>query len=162
MKIFSVLYSIPIILLVISCEKEETADPIKTSMTITNVSIYGTSDGAVDLLVEGGVQSYTFIWSNGESTEDLENIPAGNYYVTVTDNEGETKLDTAMISEPDELNMEAEITDVSTSGGDNGQIGITVSGGVEPYSFNWSDGSTKIISQPIDIIKHFMCWHPFL
>lgn len=43
------------------------------------------SNGSIDLTVSGGVQPYTYLWSNGATTQDLNNVPKGDYIVTVTD-----------------------------------------------------------------------------
>ena len=45
----------------------------------------GTSDGSIDLTVSGGMEPYTYSWSNGESTQDLDNLEEGTYTVIVTD-----------------------------------------------------------------------------
>lgn len=54
----------------------------------TNASASGTSDGAIDVTVVGGTPPYTFLWSNGADTEDLNNIPSGSYQVYVWDANG--------------------------------------------------------------------------
>lgn len=42
--------------------------------------------GSVNLTVTGGSGNYTFAWSNNATTEDLTNVPTGDYTVTATDN----------------------------------------------------------------------------
>ena len=53
-----------------------------------NVSGYNLNDGFVDITVNGGTGNYTYVWSNGETSQDLENISAGTYTVTATDETG--------------------------------------------------------------------------
>jgi hypothetical protein len=53
--------------------------------TVTNASCPGSYDGAIDISPTGGNGPYTFVWSNLETTEDIANLAAGTYTVTVTD-----------------------------------------------------------------------------
>ena len=58
------------------------SDPI---LAVTNPSCFGSSDGSIDLTVNGGTLPYTFDWSNGENSEDIDFISAGIITVIVTD-----------------------------------------------------------------------------
>ncbi len=53
--------------------------------TPTDVSCFGGSDGSIDITVTGGTPPYTYQWSNGMTTQDIMNVPAGVYEVVVTD-----------------------------------------------------------------------------
>lgn len=48
----------------------------------------GSNDGAIDVTVQGGVPPYNFFWANGATTEDINNIIAGTYWVIVSDDNG--------------------------------------------------------------------------
>lgn len=66
-------------------------DPIP-GLTVTdsiqNESGTGLEDGFIDLTLTGSTGPYTFLWSNGATTEDIYSISGGNYSVTITDNNG--------------------------------------------------------------------------
>ncbi|HDY88954.1 MAG TPA: T9SS type A sorting domain-containing protein [bacterium] len=57
-------------------------------------------EGSIDLTITGGVPPYTFLWSNGATTEDIDSLTAGEYIVTVTDSLGNMAVDTAVINDP--------------------------------------------------------------
>ncbi len=66
-----------------------------------NVSCYGFSDGEVFTTAKGGTPAYTYLWSNGEGSSAIQNLPAGTYKVTVTDSHGCTVTDSSIVTQPD-------------------------------------------------------------
>jgi hypothetical protein len=109
---------------------------------LTHVSCFGGTNGVVNITVTGGVSPYTYIWSTGATTQDIEGRPAGTYSVAITDANGCTANRTYTIIQPAVINVTNVNTNVSCNGGTNGAINITVTGGVAPYSYSWSNGAT--------------------
>ncbi len=117
-------------------------EPLSTSPFVSNVSCFGQTNGGVNLTTTGGTPPYIFNWSNGETTEDIGNLSAGNYSVTITDANGCFTILNVTITEPTSpLNATSSSTSVSCFGGNNGAIDLTVSGGLSPYSYSWNNGS---------------------
>jgi len=111
------------------------------SATVTssvNVLCYGNTTGAVDITVTGGTSPYSYLWSNGTVSEDLSNIPAGTYSVTVTDANGCSSTTSVLISQPSTPLSIALTESPATCGLNNGSAGATVIGGTPNYSYNWS------------------------
>jgi thiol-disulfide isomerase/thioredoxin len=62
------------------------------ALAIASSSIINDSNnqnsGAINLITEGGVGSYTYLWSNGATTEDISGLSAGEYSVVIKDENG--------------------------------------------------------------------------
>lgn len=118
------------------------AVPIDGSVSVTNVNCFGGSTGRIDLTVTGGVVPYTFLWNNGAVTEDIINIPGGNYSVVITDANGCNATVTATVTQPaSALAGTASVINVLCFGGTTGSVNLTVTGGTAPYSFAWNNGA---------------------
>ncbi|WP_283639602.1 glycine-rich protein [Mesonia mobilis] len=125
-------------------ESIEVTEPtlLITSATVTNVSCNGGNNGTIDLTVTGGTTPYTYAWSNTATTENLSGLEAGTYDVTVTDANGCTSTSSVAVTEPTVLSVNSVATNVSCNGGNNGAIDLTVTGGIAPYTFAWSNTAT--------------------
>lgn len=109
-----------------------------------DISCNGASDGSIDLTVTDGVTPYTYQWNNGETTEDLSNIPAGNYSVTVNDYNGCTASDNITLTEPVAITATiSSYSDATCFGGNDGSATVNVSGGNAPYTYLWETGQTS-------------------
>lgn len=113
-----------------------------TSSVVTPLC-YGLSTGAIDVTIAGGVSPFTYSWTNGATTQDLSNIPAGNYSLTYTDNNGCVSLLPVGVSEPSEVLVQTVVSDVRCFGLSDGTIKLNVSGGTPGYTYQWSNGANS-------------------
>ncbi len=122
------------------------------SGNITNVNCGEGADGAIDITVTGGSGQYTYEWSGPNSfsstDEDIINLIAGAYSVTVTD-VGAKSLNSIntteeyIVTEPSLFELDFQHTNISCVGANDGSIDLTVlQGGTPPYSYLWSNGAT--------------------
>lgn len=114
-----------------------------TTATTTNVTCNGGSDGAIDLVPAGGTAPYTFSWNSGAyTTEDLTGIPAGSYSGVLTDANGCIDSGTVVINEPIAITTNEIVTGASSCTSNDGSIDLSTSGGINPYTFAWSNSAT--------------------
>jgi len=110
--------------------------------SLTNVSCYGGSNGTATAVTYGGVAPYTYMWNNGQTSVIATGLSAGNYIVTVLDNNGCTMMTSVNINEPSALSSSMNSANVKCFGGNNGIAAVTVSGGTSPYYYSWNNGAT--------------------
>ena len=102
----------------------------------TNISCAGRADGTLEANVSGGVSPYFFNWSNGQNSSLIQNLSAGEYIVTISDNSGCELIGSYILNEPDALFLSAGFNNADCDGFDSGSIEINqTSGGVAPYSY---------------------------
>ena len=107
-----------------------------------NVSCFGGANASIDLTVAGGVPTYTYLWSNGATTQDLSGLSAGTYTVTVTDLNGCSQVRTIVITQPAAALTATEThVNILCFGQTTGSINLTPTGGTTPYSYSWSNGA---------------------
>jgi hypothetical protein len=108
--------------------------PISAQTNLSSPNCSGDMNGMINLTLTGGSGTLTYVWINGETTEDIINIGAGIYSVTITDSLGCIILYSYTLTEPSQIVINCSI---------NGNaIDITVSGGTPGYTFSWSNGAT--------------------
>ena len=111
-------------------------------VSVVNINCNSGSNGVIDIKVEGGVQPYRYRWSNGQSSQDLFNVPVGDYSVKIMDANGCENDLTASITQPNAIKLNFEnVTNINCTGQGTGAVNLTVAGGVAPYKYKWSNGS---------------------
>jgi large repetitive protein len=109
-----------------------------SSSNVQEVTCFGGSDGSIEISLSGGTPPFTFLWSNGETTQNISDLSEGNYSVTITDDVGCVITADFDVYEPDEIRLSLFPVNITCFGGNDGAIGSTVIGGIPPYSYNWS------------------------
>ncbi|MCF8236761.1 MAG: choice-of-anchor L domain-containing protein [Saprospiraceae bacterium] len=95
--------------------------------------------GSVDLVVAGGNGPFNFSWSNGNTNEDPDDLPAGVNSVTVTDSRGcQQYADFVIVASDAPAGNAQALTGVDCADPFSGSADLTVNGGLPPYMFNWS------------------------
>lgn len=117
-------------------------DPIEVFATTTDQTCGSEPDGSISLEVSGGVSPYSFLWSNGVTSQNNVGIVAGNYSVTISDASGCNKTFSYTIKSTSIIARAASIKQVTCFGGTDGAISLFVSGGTAPYTYVWSTGAT--------------------
>jgi PKD repeat protein len=112
------------------------------SATTQNATCSGSSNGSIALSVTGGTGNKTYVWNNGSSGANLNNVGAGTYSVTVTDAAGCTAIGSYSITAPSAITISGSATPVSCFGGNNGSIAVSASGGTGNKTFTWNNGAT--------------------
>ncbi|GIV29677.1 MAG: hypothetical protein KatS3mg028_0743 [Bacteroidia bacterium] len=94
--------------------------------------------GSISTSATGGTPSYTYSWSNGATTPNINSLCPGTYTLSVTDANNCNYVQTFTINPPSTLNVTTSQQNVLCNGACNGSISASVSGGTPPYSYTWT------------------------
>lgn len=113
---------------------------LKINFSVTPTSCVDDASGAINVTVTGGTAPYSYLWSNGATTQNLQGLTADAYTLTVTDSLGCQR--TARISVfKKTFQVTSLITQPRCAGDTTGSISLTPLG-VAPFQFVWSNGAT--------------------
>lgn len=112
---------------------------LTAAVNVVDVSCFGFSDGSAQLNVSGGTGIFTYAWNTipVQNTALASNLPANIFSCVVTDAAGCTKTFFATVYEPNLMVVSDLITQPSCTTSVTGDVQISVSGGVGPYSYAW-------------------------
>ncbi len=120
---------------------EELSSPVRiTDTTLIDARCRDAASGAVRLQLIGGAPPYQYRWSNGATTQNLLNAPAGTYSLTITDSDTcRTIFPSFRVDQPDtRISLIETLENPSCPGLEDGQIRVSLDGGVPPYQLTWN------------------------
>ena len=121
-------------------------EPSNLSSTTTvnsTVSCNGFNDGMAYVTANGGTTPYTYLWSDNQLADTAQSLAAGTYRVTVSDANGCSIVDSAIITEPTQLILSTiDSTDVTCNGFSDGSATVNIAGGTTPYTYLWNDNQS--------------------
>ncbi len=119
------------------------ANALSSTSIVNNISCNGGTNGSINLTPAGGTAPYTFNWTGGINTEDRSGLSSGTYNVTISDANGCTAANSAVISQPLTALSSSVISLINASCVTPGSIDVDVTGGTAPYNYFWNNGSTS-------------------
>ncbi|PKP18225.1 MAG: hypothetical protein CVU05_13935 [Bacteroidetes bacterium HGW-Bacteroidetes-21] len=130
---------------------------LEATINVQNNHCYGFCEGEIQIIVNGGVQPYTYLWSNGETGYKIDSL-CGNYNftVTVTDAVGDTLQKSANIFTPPAIEVLSEDQIVCCF--DLATLSPGVTGGTLPYLYYWNyvqSNPSILVTTCITTLYHF-------
>ncbi len=109
---------------------------------IKHVKCFDDATGSIELTVQGGFPPYRFEWSNQATTKDLYGIKAGDYTVKINDQQSNLLEKTFTVDQAVAILLDRVDILSTTSGQNEGSILLSLSGGVQPFQYSWSNQLT--------------------
>ena len=110
---------------------------------ITNVACSGECTGEITVNPFGGSAPYTMNWSDGQTGDLASGLCAGTITLTITDASGCSIDTTFTITENPLITTTSSFSNNTTCGMCNGSATVNVTGGVGPYTYNWTPDPTS-------------------
>lgn len=99
-------------------------------------------DGKAKVLASSGTPPYSYEWNNGATTDSITGLCAGTYSCTVTDANLCYSISSITLTDPPPIILQMDSVNIPCEEVCIGEAQVTLSGGVQPYNFLWSDGQT--------------------
>ena len=116
-------------------------EALEIQATISNPSCTNGNDGSITTMITGGHGNYQLQWSNGQQNENISGLINGFYTLTVTSGDCQVEQ-TFSLTSPAGFSIIANQSSPSCSEATDAAIDLMVSGGLPPYSYQWSDGAS--------------------
>ncbi|MFT4759250.1 MAG: gliding motility-associated-like protein [Paraglaciecola sp.] len=120
------------------------ATGVELSIPTTDMICFNTTDGAAIVNAIGGAGNYSYEWSSGSNTANANTLNAGNYTVTVTDQNGCSSMESVEIVQQEELSFSLTQTGADCFNGADGTAAIAqvtygvTSANIADFDINWS------------------------
>ena len=115
------------------------ATALSASISSTNVSCNGGSNGTATVSASGGTPGYTYLWSpSGGTAASATGLSVGVYTCLITDANGCSVTRNVTITQPIAMNATTVQTNIACNGQPTGSLTVNVTGGTGQYTYLWS------------------------
>jgi gliding motility-associated-like protein len=122
---------------------------LQFNITSNPILCFNGTSGSIDLTTDDPLNSFEYFWDTGNDTPSITDLGAGNYSVTVSDENGCSETYTTEVTQPDPFLLNTTINQPSFTTG--GSIELFPEGGTPPYSFDWNNGSTNELLSNLEV-----------
>lgn len=133
----------------LQCEKDRIvtiyqSPEMQLSVTKTKEILCFGDKASAQITVEGGTTPFSYFWNeeNNPSKSDNDNLTEGVHKVTIIDGFGCMDSVSFFVDEPDRLDFDYQKQNATCDGVCDGALELAVSGGTEPYQYEWNNGQT--------------------
>ena len=143
---------------VLSVNVTQPALPLTVGSVVTNVTCFGLTDGAIDVTPLGGTAPFTYFWTTGQTTQDINNVPPGTYVVAITDANNCVASAQIIVTQPAAtLTGSISQNPITCYGVNDGQLTASGAGGTAPYNYVWTPtGQTGSIASLLGPGNYFV------
>ena len=121
---------------------EDASEILSFETTKNEITCYDAADGFLSVDILTGSAPFSYEWNTGDTTNAISNLSAGNYSLIITDANNCGLVQNFELNRPDSIVLEVIV--VNNENDNNASAEVMVSGGIAPYSYEWSTGATSI------------------
>ncbi|HFB99738.1 MAG TPA: hypothetical protein ENJ53_02925, partial [Phaeodactylibacter sp.] len=112
-------------------------------------------DGVLTINAFGGVPPFSYLWEDGSTSLQRNNLGSGTYSVTVSDANGCELSSSITLQGPPAISISQNIiNEVSCIDANDGILAAMVSGGAPPYSYEWENGEQTLTANNLTCGTH--------
>ncbi|PLX05723.1 MAG: hypothetical protein C0596_19185, partial [Marinilabiliales bacterium] len=116
-----------------------------TAIVVSNPTCYGGNEGEIEIDINTGSPDFSIDWCsdydmNSSGSYTITGLIAGNYEVTIIDNNMCQVIFNASITEPNEINISASHVDIDCYGNSTGALELNANGGSPVYQYSLNGG----------------------
>ncbi len=124
---------------------------IVSSSTVQAPLCFNDANGSISPTIQGAVSPINYNWSNGDNTQNIINLGAGNYSLTITDADGCIGNYDTLLIEPNELKTDTASVSIPCDLACIGKAFANPQGGTLPYQWQWNDANTQATNPAIQL-----------
>jgi len=119
----------------------EPTEVVVQTIETEDLTCYASHDGSISVYAGGGTGELHYLWSDvGYGPENRINLSAGEYYLTVSDDNNCSTTAYVALSQPEQLLIQMT-TDYAVCEGEPTPVRVNAFGGTAPYHYIWNNGN---------------------